>query len=155
MILTPHLIAGAAIASQTNNLFLIAIINFFSHHLLDALPHWDYKISFKKRIGISLIKITADITIGVILILTAFFMSAEINFSYLFKLFLGAFFSILPDGFQFLAFMFPNKPFKLYLKFHRFFSFNLKKKFFVIGLTTQIIITITAFMIIIFNKQYF
>lgn len=150
MILTPHLITGAAIASQTNNIFLIVFISFFSHHLLDALPHWDYKISFKRKRGISALKITADIIIGIILILTAFFLFAKINFFFLFKLFLGAFFSILPDGFQFLAFIFPNKPFKSYLKFHRFFGSKYKKSFSIIGLATQIIITITAFLIIIF-----
>lgn len=148
MILTPHLIAGAAIASQTNNLFLTIFISFFSHHLLDAIPHWDYKISFKKRMGLSTLKITADMAIGVILILTAFFLSVEINFSSLFKLFLGAFFSILPDGFQFLAFMFPYKPLKLYLKFHRFFGSEYKKSFSLIGLSTQIIITILGVLII-------
>lgn len=150
MILTPHLIAGAAIASQTNNLFLIAVISFFSHHLLDALPHWDYKISFKKRLGISALKITADILIGIIFILTVFFISSKIDFFSLLKLFLGAFFSILPDGFQFLAFMFPNKSFKSYLKFHRFFGSKYKKSFSLIGLSTQIIIIILAILVILY-----
>jgi len=41
MTITPHFLAGAAVATTTNNLPLAFLLGFFSHFLLDALPHVD------------------------------------------------------------------------------------------------------------------
>lgn len=40
MLITPHAILGASIAAKVENPFLVLPISFFSHYLLDLVPHW-------------------------------------------------------------------------------------------------------------------
>lgn len=44
MILTPHILVGAAIASKTANPVLGIFFAFLSHYIIDAIPHTDYSI---------------------------------------------------------------------------------------------------------------
>ncbi len=41
MTITPHLLAGAALATTTNNVFVAFLIGFLLHFILDAIPHVD------------------------------------------------------------------------------------------------------------------
>ncbi len=42
MTITPHVLAGAAVANAiTNNVFLAFLIGFLTHFILDAIPHLD------------------------------------------------------------------------------------------------------------------
>ena len=41
MTITPHLLAGAAIATTTNDVFVAFLLGFLTHFILDALPHID------------------------------------------------------------------------------------------------------------------
>jgi len=42
MVITPHLLAGSALATATTNSLPVAfLIGFFSHFLIDAIPHVD------------------------------------------------------------------------------------------------------------------
>ena len=41
MTITPHLLAGAALATTTNNVFVAFLLGFLIHFILDALPHID------------------------------------------------------------------------------------------------------------------
>ena len=45
LILTPHILVGAAIASQISNPVLGIIFAFFSHYVIDAIPHAEYSIN--------------------------------------------------------------------------------------------------------------
>ena len=48
MIITPHLLVGAAIGAKTHNLGLIIILGLLSHLILDKIPHWDYGEKLEK-----------------------------------------------------------------------------------------------------------
>ncbi|PIU68546.1 hypothetical protein COS81_03620 [candidate division WWE3 bacterium CG06_land_8_20_14_3_00_42_16] len=45
MFLTPHAVAGIVIAAKIQNPFLAIILAFFSHFVLDAIPHWTTSIT--------------------------------------------------------------------------------------------------------------
>jgi len=74
MILTPHLLVGAMLASLVDNLALAAVLALFSHYLLDAIPHYDYSVKNIKEKNWQqslpeLLKIALDFSIGIVLIL--------------------------------------------------------------------------------------
>ncbi len=115
MILTPHILAGAAIATNISNPFLGLILAFLSHYFLDFIPHREYSIkNIKKRQWqksfFDSLKIALDIFLGILIIL---FLTKK-----LFLAFTGSFFALLPDGFTLLFLIFPENKF---LKKHYFF----------------------------------
>lgn len=99
MVLTTHLLVGAAIGLKFRNIFLIAILCLISHYLMDALVHFDYMIIKKfKREGIKssskeLIKILIDFSLGIILIL--YFCGGK---PYPHFILFGMLMTTLPDG---------------------------------------------------------
>ena len=106
MILTPHLLTGAAIASGISNPILGLSLAFLSHYFLDMLPHWEYSIkNVKSKNWIGAVpesmRIIADFSIGVLLILV---MAERAPFALL-----GAGFGIVTDLLGFLGVVFPNK----------------------------------------------
>lgn len=134
MILSAHIITGAAVGGNFSNPWLVVLLSVVCHHLADLLPHWDYKI---KEIPLrkSFLKISADILIGFILVAGTLiiFHSRELpkNFSSLFSgaylnLILGIFFSLLPDGLLLLSWIFPKKPLTFYASLHSKLHTSLK-----------------------------
>ncbi len=126
MILAPHLLTGAVIATKIKNLPLAIILAFLSNYLLDALPHTEYNLpNFEKKLWLKslpdFLKVGLDFLFGASIILL-------LSENY-FLAFTGAFFAILSDGFTFLYFIFPNsKLLKKHFDFHeRFHVFNNKK----------------------------
>ena len=106
MILTAHLLAGAAIASKIQPAPLALFLAFLSHYFLDLIPHWEYSIdNIKgKRWGKSLfdfLKVGLDILAGVLLI---FLFSENQPIIYA-----GAFLAIFPDGLTLFGLIFSNK----------------------------------------------
>lgn len=104
MILTPHMLVGAAIGSKTKNYWAIFILAVVSHFYLDALPHWEYA---SRLAGVSnyeflttTLKSLADIVIGATIIYWLFKSSNRSLF-----VFFGALFALLPDGLVFLYFL--------------------------------------------------
>lgn len=95
MILTPHLLVGAALAAKIHPLALAAILALLSHYLLDAVPHWDYstRAVIEKRWRNSLpvfLKIFFDFLLGIFVI---FMLAKNVPLA-----FAGAFFAVLPDA---------------------------------------------------------
>ncbi|MDP3882798.1 MAG: hypothetical protein Q8Q48_01950 [Candidatus Staskawiczbacteria bacterium] len=116
MILLAHMLFGVAIGSYFKDPFLAILLAFFSHYLLDLLPHNEYSIkniSEKKwdKAFPDILKIALDFGFGIILI-SLFSTGAPIIFAI-------AFFAILPDGFSILSALFPNKFFALHDILHR------------------------------------
>jgi len=73
MILTCHLLTGAALAARTANPWLGAFLAIFSHYLLDFLPHRDYPIdSIRakqwKNSARDFAKVILDLAAGLLLI---------------------------------------------------------------------------------------
>lgn len=151
MILFPHMLAGALIGAKTENWGLIFILAIVSHYLLDLLPHWDYskkEINQLSRKGLFyfLSEVAADLMIGILSIWLLFTPSAS-QWPYLLW---GAFWSIFPDGLNFLNHL-TNKRIKILVQQNEFHErihwlFNPNKKtllwtgFIIEGLTIMVLI---------------
>ncbi len=109
MILTAHILAGAAASSATDNYWLAGALGFLSHFALDFLPHnGEYSIDglkqrkFNRRFLSDGLKVALDLVIGFSLVLYFIFSSHRKNI-----VLVGAIFGILPDLFSFLYYLFP------------------------------------------------
>lgn len=117
MILTPHLLAGAAVAAKISNPILGLFLAFLSHYFLDLLPQREYPIkNIKKRCWnksfFDFSKVFLDISFGVLLIL---FFSTNNPL-----IFIAAFLAILPDGSTLIFLIFPkNKILAIHQSFHQ------------------------------------
>jgi len=158
MILTTHSIVGAGVASLvTTNPILGFFVGFLSHYVLDAIPHWDYKLlSYEKSedgktenlyIGknfyYDLLRIFRDIAFG--LLITLLFLWDK-NFSSFPLLFSGAIGGIMPDALQLVYLKYKKQPLVLLHKIHNYFhtKINWKNKP-LPGLLTQIIVILIVF----------
>ncbi len=151
MILTPHILAGAAIGSQINNPFLAATFAFVSHFVLDFIPHpEEYNIDglktkkFNKYFIKDLAKVFVDFVAGFLIV---FYLSCDsYNFS---NILIGAFFGALPDGLQFLSFQLNFKFLQVLQKFHikiHFFKYRNVPQ--IIKFSSQIVIALLALLIL-------
>lgn len=164
MILAPHILVGAAVASQFSNPPLGLIFAFLVHFLLDRIPHSEYSIEPLKQIRERELKyclpvlkrIALDICAGyTILFLVVYVGYSEIPFwAWAF----GGFFGILPDGLTTMLFMKQGRRGLLYSFLKIFFLFHHKihysKKIgpppLRIGLGTQAIAILLALYFLIF-----
>lgn len=142
MVLTPHSVVGAAIASAFKLNPLSALIaGFASHFLLDRIPHWDYELDsatideenpLNNDIPIrggslkDWLKIGFDLLLGPCLVLVFFKLNGQ-DMSTI-SLLAGAFGGILPDGLQFLYMKFRREPFILFYRFHNLMCSTIKIK---------------------------
>ncbi len=74
MVLTSHILAGAAIATRINNPILGFVLAFLSHYFLDFIPHREYLIKNVKekqwsKSYFDFLKIALDISLGVLIII--------------------------------------------------------------------------------------
>jgi len=156
MILSVHLIAGAALGAKVHNLWLLFLASLVLHFIVDALPHWEYSTDeiekpSKKNFLIFAAKVSTDLLFGLFIVFFFFRQSP-----YFFHSLFGAFVSLLPDGFLFLAMILPKRFKRLtgLLKkinaFHYLVHFKKNKKFPIWGITTEIAL-ITAIIIIIWR----
>lgn len=99
MIITTHVLAGAAIGARTSHLSLALIFGLASHYLLDAIPHWDYLDEFTEILNRKgFIKTIIDFIIGFILVLI-FICSCYDRMAFISIAVLA---SILPDFIEFI-----------------------------------------------------
>lgn len=142
MVLTPHILVGAAIASKIKFLPLALGMAFLSHYFLDLPPHLEYSIEniqqrrWKKSLP-DFLKVFLDISLGAFLVfvLSKNFLIAGV----------GGFFAILPDGLVLLGLIFPNRLLKIHSNFHQKIHFPKTKKvplFF--GIFSQFLIILVA-----------
>lgn len=99
MLLTPHVVVGAAISYKTGNIYLGGLAAFASHFVFDAIPHFDKGTlhggkSDKSRsldaVDYSMIAVDAP------LLLITFFLFLK-YFGWNWLVIAGMFFSALPD----------------------------------------------------------
>lgn len=121
MILSPHIITGAALGANFHNPYLLPLSAIALHHLLDKTPHYDYQI--KPFSSIVALKIFLDISIGILTVLIVyFFFNPNLNIAYVFT---GMFFGTLPDALLLASLILnKNKLLLKYQKFHNFFHFH-------------------------------
>ncbi len=105
MVLSVHILTGAAIAVKTQNPILGLLFAFFSHYLIDIIPHQEYSIQnikdrrWKNSFG-EFSKVFLDILIGLLIVL--------IFTKDYFLAILGGFLAILPDALTLLDFLHQN-----------------------------------------------
>lgn len=148
MILTVHILAGAAIGSRLSSPVAVFILALFSHYLLDSIPHYEYEVCEgkpqifhvpKMRLR-HFFKIGTDIIVGLALVLLLLKRSA-LNL----MVGWGIFCALLPDGLLVLYWIFPNQKILKFIAVpHQFVHFHKKIGLKWIGLAAEIIITIVA-----------
>jgi len=125
MILTSHLLAGAAIGSRVHDWWAVAALSMASHYLLDAIPHSQYKVRFlkskssRKEVIIDLFKIAVDFASGFFFV--AFIGIKSLNFPYMM---FGMAMAVLPDFLQFLYYFQKNKLLEIFTQVHDYFAFE-------------------------------
>ncbi len=131
MTLTTHAVVGAAIATSMPNHPVIGFtLAFASHFVLDAIPHWDYKLSSQKtdnvnrlnddmiidrNFFIDLLKIGIDMSCGILLVL---FLFTLYNPHLFWIPMIGAAGAVLPDALQFAYFKWRHQPLIALQRFH-------------------------------------
>ena len=116
MILTPHLLLAAAIASKIKYPPLAIVLAFLSHYLLDLIPHVEYSIDniSEKRWQKSLpdiLRVFLDFSLGMLLILI-FSNNRPIVYT-------CALIALIPDSLTIINSIFPNKILKIHNNIHQ------------------------------------
>lgn len=131
MILTTHAIAGATVATLVPSHPVLGFaLGFSSHFLLDAIPHWSYKLSsmkgddknplnkdmvINKDFLKDLLKVGTD---GIMGLLISYIILGVSNQHSIFIICLGAIAGMLPDALQFFYFKWRHEPLVSLQKFH-------------------------------------
>ncbi len=138
MVITPHVLAGAALGTQIAHPLLVAAGAVALHHALDMVPHWDYDIKSSRRKGVQ--KIAADIALsGIATLALIWNLPPETQLMALW----GGFWGIFPDGLNAIHIFSGKKRLLGYDRFHGFWHYLVIPKGtqprFAIGLATQIV----------------
>ena len=140
MVLTPHLLAGAAIGAKTHNLGLIVVLGLLSHLVLDRIAHWDYpnaglsnyrQEKNLKNLFIEFTKIVIDGIIGLTVIwIISFWKKDLLEIKNIFSMLIGVFFATLPDiSLLFSYLILPEKISEKLVNFHHsFFHYKRPEK---------------------------
>ena len=113
MILVVHALAGAAISSQVKITWLGWILAFFSHFILDIIPHYDYNLKGfafgwkNKNFWPVALKISLDLATSLILIII--FNNHKGNLT---NVLIGGFLGMLPDAFNAASYLFKSRGWK-------------------------------------------
>ncbi|HLM84445.1 MAG TPA: hypothetical protein VK254_04540 [Candidatus Bathyarchaeia archaeon] len=133
MILTTHILSGALVGAEIKNPYAVAGLAVGLHFVLDILPHGDYLD--KKSGWREFWKVALDLAIGLGLIAALFFRRGETPFDFLYlrNIWIGIFFSLLPDGTTLLYWKMGMKFLKpiyvFHQKLHRASDFSPERKF--------------------------
>jgi len=140
MVITPHLIAGAAIGAHSPNVWAAFCFGLMSHYLFDSLPHWDYLDNLKINKASHLIKIFIDFIIAITIVL---YLAWPLNLIIIFAIF-GA---LLPDFMEFLHQSLKIKLFCPLSLFHKKIHYYKRVSFFK-GSISQVIIVVISIIIL-------
>ncbi len=116
MLLTPHILTGAAIVTRVQNPILGLIFVLLSHYFLDVFPQTEYSVKnirsgqWSKSLP-DFLKTFADIALGLVIIF--------LTVGYTPLVLIAAFLAIFPDGLTLLHCIFPaNRLLRKHLKIH-------------------------------------
>lgn len=147
MIITPHLLIGAAIGFNLQSLWAIFVFSLISHFVADKIPHWEYDASSlenKKGVLIFFLKVAVDIGLGGLLL---FYLLYQQN-AWPYAVF-GAFVSALPDFPLLLCYFFPDsKLLTRYKKFHCDNHLEQNHKKIVLPIISELAVSIIAILFI-------
>ncbi len=165
MILTPHALLGAAVANLVPNEPVLGFaLAFFSHYVLDMIPHKDYDInSFmdkKTSTMVSIFKSSAAAikllfiileAIGALILCFLIFVKDEKSAVITLLGIIGAW---LPDFFQLLYYKFKKQPFIFFQRLHDKMGRDIEnKKYIWFGISIQIFVSIIVLVIYFIIKK--
>ncbi len=155
MILIPHILVGAAIASKIPNIWGL-ILAFLSHFVLDAIPHFEYKIKGiqrlkKNRFLRDVLKVELDFCLGVMIFT---FVAVDLSPIRVIYGLLGVAAAVLPDGLMFFYYISGKRWFKNLGEFHYFIhtkgqKSKTKRKPSFLKILTQVLAAIVAIIILV------
>jgi membrane-bound metal-dependent hydrolase YbcI (DUF457 family) len=132
MLLLSHAFTGAIIGEKIANPWLIGLLAFGSHFLLDWIPHWSYDVP-EKMDAREFLKIVPDILPTIIIYLIFLYSFPELWFN----ITLGVGLAILPDFLTLTRyFTFLNRIFNKFNSWHGRIQVHDYK---ILGLATQIV----------------
>ena len=157
MTLTAHAIVGASVASlMPSHPVLGFATGFASHFLLDAIPHWDYRLAsvkedssnpmnndifFNINFIFDLFKMSLDAILGIFIALFLFGFS---NLNPASAIFWGAIGALAPDALQFVYLKWKHEPIVSIHQFH-ILRVHSKKSFNdspILGIFLQIVVIV-------------
>ncbi len=163
MILATHGIVGGAIGYLLpQNPILSFFLGCVSHFVIDAIPHWHYRVFSSKRnhetpleadmelnkwFIVDLFDIGLDFLIGLAVSVFVFHQNLTFDLA-LISILAGAFGGVFPDPLQFMYWKMPNKPLRLLQRFHVWIhsETDIDSRH-LLGITTQIAFAIAVIWI--------
>jgi len=146
MIITPHMLVGAVVGAHSSHLWSAFILGLFSHCLLDVFPHWDYLDKVKIKNPDHLKKIGLDFILGSLLILFLTWSSSQ---KFFILVALAA--ALLPDCLEVFYTNFNIRWLKPLSQIHHKIHFQKRLSFWQ-GLPFMLIVSLTALIILVFDK---
>ena len=140
MVITPHLLAGAAIGTHSPNVWVAFCLGLISHYLLDALPHCEYLDDIKISKFSQLVKIFIDFIIGAIIVLIISWPLKIIIIS-------GIIGALLPDFIEFFYKNFKIRLFRPLSLFHYKIHYYKRVSFLKGSIPQVIIVAISIFLL--------
>lgn len=138
-----HLLAGAAIGALIPNTFLMMVVAFFSHYLLDLIPHIDPATFAAKERPYTLVQkigLTVDIVL-VLAFITSLFLVKNTNAN----IFIGAITALLTDLLS------PLETYSVFAplhKIHRYFHWDERRAkywdWYIAGLISPILVSLVC-----------
>lgn len=116
MLLATHELVGAAIGKNIQSPWIIIFLSLALHYFLDFFRHGEY-LNQKSTIQDTLWKVAIDLGLG-LLVIIFYILLKHPDPAIVINVFLGAFFSILPDGLTFLYWQMHMKLLKKLFEFH-------------------------------------
>lgn len=154
MLLTPHVLVGAAIGSDIDHAYIVAPLAAASHFVLDLIPHWDLRIDLANEDleRQDILVIILDLAISAFLLLMLFYNNPHWE-----MMLVGAVSAFLPDVHHVIAALSSPKKWERFAKLgklHTRYS-NLHQKFnwdkdsrFLYGMLTQVLVGLVAILVI-------
>ncbi len=163
MIITPHLLLGAAIGAKIKNFGWIIVLGIVSHIILDKIPHWDYgngilekftKNKSQKILFIFLLQMLIDGLIGLMIVFVIVWQKNMLDINNLSFITAGILASIFPDIVLGATKLFSKripKFSKVYINIHEKILHCHKhiNKPTLLGLSTEILISVIAILILV------
>lgn len=143
MIITPHMLVGAAIGIYSPGIAPAFGFGVLSHYLLDALPHWDYLGEIRTSKAQNFLKIVLDFIIGLVAVLALVWDLPQKDL-----IIAGVMGTLLPDCVQFIyQNLFKNRILGFLYRFHN--SIHIWKNVpFWRGLPAPLIVSLAAIWIL-------
>jgi len=143
-----HILLGALIAVKLENLLLIAALCIIGHFVLDIIPHWDGFFDNKNFILMDHAALKKkDVFLQAIDVTASAFILIFLTQSLGSVVFIGAFFSLLPDIMK-LGFVTRLRKRSWYMKLLKFHARIQRETGPILGLISQLVIAVIILMLL-------